>query len=73
MSMFKSLPNVPWYFVTRGMGAFLVMYGLLVDDSAERGSIILGGLGLLGIDKVARSEPEEKAKAAKKSAEAGKE
>lgn len=55
--MNKLFSYVPWYFVTRAMGAFLVMYGLLVDDSADRGTIILSGLGLLGVDKVARSEP----------------
>jgi hypothetical protein len=54
--MVKRFPNFPWYYVTRGLGAFLVMYGLLIDDSAERGTIILSGLGLLGVDKVARSD-----------------
>jgi hypothetical protein len=52
----KILPSFPWYYATRGIGATMVLYGLLVDASAERGTIILTGAGLLGLDKVARSE-----------------
>lgn len=48
---------MPWYFWTRGLGSLLVLYGLLVDHSPERSTIILTGAGLLGLDKVARSEP----------------
>jgi len=47
----------PWYYVTRGIGATFLIFGLLFDDSTDRGTIILTGAGLLGIDKVARSEP----------------
>ena len=47
---------VPWYYVTRLMGVVLVMYGVFGDDSSDRGTIILTGAGLLGFDKVARSE-----------------
>lgn len=36
------------------------MYGLLVDKTPERGSIILGGFGLLGLEKVARGEEADK-------------
>lgn len=46
-----------WYFVTRGVGLVLVVYGLLVDHTPERGTILVGGFGLIGLDKVARSEP----------------
>jgi hypothetical protein len=52
----RFIPSVPWYFVTRAIGAILVMYGVFGDASAERGTIILTGAGLLGLDKVARSE-----------------
>jgi hypothetical protein len=38
----------------------MLLYGLLFDESGERGTIILGGLGLLGYEKVARSEPVKK-------------
>lgn len=31
-------------------------YGLLIDKTPERGSIIVGGLGLIGLEKVARDE-----------------
>lgn len=34
----------------------MLAYGLLFDDTPERGSIILGGFALLGIEKVARTE-----------------
>lgn len=46
----------PWYFGTRLLGIIVLAYGLVADHSAERGTIILGGFGLLGLDKVARSE-----------------
>jgi len=48
--------HVPWYYVTRGLGAGFLVFGLLFDSSPDRGTIILTGAGLLGIDKVARSE-----------------
>lgn len=50
-------PVFPWYFATRALGTVFLLYGLLADHSGERGTIILTGAGLLGIDKVARSEP----------------
>lgn len=55
--MSKSSAPIPWYFVTRTLGVALVVYGLLVDNTSDRGTIILSGLGLLGVDKVARTEP----------------
>jgi hypothetical protein len=53
-------PTFPWYYVTRAIGAFVLLFGVIGDASAERGTIILTGAGLLGIDKVARSEPKDK-------------
>ena len=50
----------PWFYATRALGGFMVLFGLLVDESAERSTIILTGAGLLGLDKVARSEPATK-------------
>lgn len=46
----------PWYYVTRVIGAGMLVYGVAFDDSPERGTIILTGAGLAGLDKVARSE-----------------
>lgn len=46
-----------WYHATRALGIVTLAYGLLVDHTPERGSIILGGFALLGIEKVARGEP----------------
>lgn len=54
--MFK-LPSVPWYYITRALGVGLILYGLLLDDTGERGTIILSGIGLIGYDTVKRSEP----------------
>jgi hypothetical protein len=48
-------PKYPWYYVTRAIGAFMVLYGMLGDHSPDRGTIIITGTGLLGLDKVARS------------------
>lgn len=49
-----------WYYATRALGAFILLYGVLIDSTPERGTLILAGAGLLGIDKVARSEKGEK-------------
>jgi hypothetical protein len=48
---------IPWYFVTRFVGVAILVFGVFADHTPERGTIILAGAGLLGIDKVARSEP----------------
>ncbi len=53
----KRPPLIPWYFVTRFLGAAILLFGVFGDNSTDRGTIILTGAGLLGIDKVARSEP----------------
>lgn len=50
----------PWYYVTRVIGAAMLLYGVFYDDSPERGTIILTGAGLAGLDKVARSEAGKK-------------
>lgn len=49
-----------WYYFTRAMGAIILAFGVFLDHSPERGTLILTGAGLLGIDKVARSEKSEK-------------
>jgi hypothetical protein len=52
----KFPPGWKWFHATRAIGILLLAYGVLVDHTPERGSIILGGLGLLGLEKVARTE-----------------
>lgn len=48
--------RIPWFFVTRALGTIILLFGVFGDASTDRGTIILTGAGLLGIDKVARSE-----------------
>lgn len=50
------LPTFPWFYVTRLIGASILIFGVFADHTPERGTIILTGAGLLGIDKVARSD-----------------
>lgn len=47
--------TIRWYHVTRALGVFVFLYGLLVDESPDRGMIILTGAGMAGFDKVART------------------
>lgn len=54
--------HVPWYYVTRVIGAAILLFGVFGDHSAERGTLILTGAGLMGLDKVARSEPAKSGK-----------
>lgn len=54
----KQTFTIRWFHVTRALGFLVFFYGLLVDHSPERGTIILIGAGMAGYDKVARSEPE---------------
>lgn len=54
--------TIEWYYVTRALGVLVFLYGVFVDASPERGTIILAGAGLAGFDKVARSEPAAPAK-----------
>lgn len=53
--MTKRFP-IPWFFFTRAFGTAMVVYGILLDHSGDRGTIILAGAGLAGFDKVSRSE-----------------
>ncbi len=50
---------MPWYFATRALGAFMVVYGLVVDKTPERGTIIVTGAGLAGFDKVVRRDEQK--------------
>ncbi len=52
--------EIRWYHVTRALGVLVFLYGVFVDDSPERGTIILTGAGLAGFDKVARTDGAEK-------------
>lgn len=56
--------EIKWFHITRALGVLVFMYGVFVDDSPERGTIILTGAGLAGFDKVARSDsgPDDKKK-----------
>jgi hypothetical protein len=54
--------GIPWEWCTRAIGFGLLVYGLGFDHTGERGTIILAGVGFLGLDKVAKSEPSEKKK-----------
>lgn len=42
-----------WFHATRALGVLVFLYGVFVDRSPERGTIILSGAGLAGFDKVA--------------------
>lgn len=53
----KFLNALPWFYMTRLLGTVILVYGVFGDSSGDRGTIIITGAGLLGIDKVARSEP----------------
>jgi hypothetical protein len=55
----KRKPKFPWYFVTRTLGTILILFGVFGDHTPERGTIILTGAGLLGFDKVARSDTDK--------------
>ena len=50
----------PWYYLTRALGVGMLVYGTLVDHSADRGTLVLTGAGLVGIDKVARADQQDK-------------
>lgn len=51
--------NIPWYYVTRLLGVAMLVYGMVLDHTGERGTIILGALGLIGLEKVARTDSPE--------------
>jgi hypothetical protein len=48
-------PAPQWYWATRGTGLVMVFYGMLVDHTPDRGTLIITGAGLIGVDKVLRS------------------
>jgi hypothetical protein len=48
--------TIQWWHITRSIGVVVFLYGVFLDDSPERGTIILTGAGLAGFDKVARSD-----------------
>jgi hypothetical protein len=52
----ECMRTLPWYYATRTLGVVMVLYGLFGDKTPERGTIIITGAGLIGVDKVARSE-----------------
>jgi hypothetical protein len=54
--------EIKWFHVTRAIGVLVFLYGVFLDTSGERGTIILTGAGLAGFDKVAKPDltPEKK-------------
>lgn len=52
----KRFTTLRWYYITRLAGLVVLLYGVFGDHTSERGTLIITGAGLLGIDKVARSE-----------------
>lgn len=58
--MLRVSTNLRWYHFTRGFGTAITLYGLLLDRSGIRGEIVLGGLGLIGLEPVNRSDKGEK-------------
>lgn len=54
----KAIHSFKWFYVSRGVGALLAIYGLLLDHTPERGTIIVTGAGLLGFDRVAHRDKE---------------
>lgn len=45
-----------WYYVTRLLGVVGFVYALLIDATGDRATVIVASAGLLGLDRVARSE-----------------
>lgn len=51
------LSNLKWYWFTRGAGLLVFLNEVFVDKTAtDRATIIIAACGLMGLDKVARSE-----------------
>ena len=48
--------EIRWFHLTRALGVAVFIYGILVDHSPERGTIILTGAGMAGFDLAARSD-----------------
>jgi hypothetical protein len=51
--------DLRWFHATRLLGALCFLYGLLIDHTPDRATLILAGAGMMGLDKVARSEKKE--------------
>ena len=51
----KGYITIRWWHVTRTIGVLVFLYGVFLDDSPERGTVILVGAGMAGFDRVARS------------------
>lgn len=57
--MIPDVHKLKWYYATRAIGTIVVLYELFFAvGTAERGTIILAGCGILGFDWVARKEKE---------------
>lgn len=53
----QCMNRLRWFHATRFFGAMGFIYGLFLDKSGDRATIIIASIGLMGYDKVARSEP----------------
>lgn len=53
MTFFKKLR---WFWFTRAAGLIVFLYEVALDRSVDRATIIIAACGLMGLDKVARSE-----------------
>lgn len=49
-----------WFHVTRALGVLMVAYGVVVDHTPDRGTIILTGAGIAGFDRVKSSDEKKK-------------
>ncbi len=51
------LQNVKWFWFTRGAGLVVFLFEVGFDKSStDRATIILAACGLMGLDKVARTD-----------------
>lgn len=56
-----SLAKLRWYWFTRGAGLVVFLNEVFLDKTAaDRATIIIAACGLMGLDKVARSEGGDK-------------
>lgn len=53
----QCMNRLRWFHATRVLGVMGFVYGLFLDKSGDRATIIIASIGLMGYDKVARSEP----------------
>lgn len=55
------LTKLRWYYLTRGAGLVVFLNEVFLDKTAtDRATIIIAACGLMGLDKVARSEGGDK-------------